>query len=100
MTGAVRAAGYQRLRSEDRGGLEVVAIGVLASLLLLCLMVWFDNVHINTTNGLWKSVNVNDWKADFRNAPLDPSNYLYFPAMAALCRLLDWLGVYTDQTWK
>jgi len=63
-------------------------------------MVWLDNVHINTTNGLWKSVDINDWKADFHGTRLDSSNYLYFPVMAALCRLLDWLGVYSDQTWK
>lgn len=100
MSDEVGAAGHQWPKGKDRSGVEVVVVGLLTSVLLLCLMAWLDNVHINTTNGLWKSIGINDWKGDFRSAPLDPSNYLYFPAMAALCHFLDWLGVHSDQTWK
>lgn len=100
MTDDVRVADYQRLRGKDWSGIEFTAVGLLTTLLLLCLIGWLDNVHINTTNGLWKSVDVNDWKAGSPGARLDPSNYLYFPTMAALCRFLDWLGIYRDETWK
>jgi hypothetical protein len=63
-------------------------------------MAWLDNVHINTTNGLWKSFVVDAWKADFHTGRLDPSNYLYYPLMAALCRLLDFLGIYSGPSWR
>ena len=75
-------------------------VGAIAFVLLLCLMVWLDNVHLNTTNGLWKSVNVGDWKADPGTAALDPSNYLYYPLMAALCHLLDLLDVHRGKVWQ
>jgi hypothetical protein len=84
---------------ERRGWIDVAAVGASASLLLFCLMAWLDNVHINTTNGLWKSFVVDTWKADFHTGRLDPSNYLYFPSMGALCRLLETLGVYPGQSW-
>src|SRR5690242_20263207 len=100
MSDEVSAVGHRWLRGKDRNGVEIVAVGLLTSLLLLCLMSWLDNVHMSTGNGLWKSIGINDWKGDFRSAPLDPSNYLYFPVMAVICRFLDWLGIYSDQTWK
>ena len=34
------------------------------------------------------------WVADPANAPLYPSNYLFYPVYGALCRLLDLLGVF------
>ncbi|HEY6983337.1 glycosyltransferase family 39 protein [Reyranella sp.] len=79
---------------------EAVTVGSIAFVLLLGLMAWLDNVHLSTTNGLWKSVNVGDWKADFATAALDPSNYLYYPLMAALCRLLDLLDVHGGRIWQ
>ena len=63
-------------------------------------MTWLDNVHINTTNGLWKSILVGQWKADFGTAPLDPSNYLYYPLVSILCRGLDLLGIQAGETWR
>lgn len=73
---------------------------MIATLSLIGLMVWLDNVHISTANGLWKSVLVGQWKADFATAPLDPSNYLYYPLVSALCRLLDLLGIQAGETWR
>jgi hypothetical protein len=72
-----------------------------AGFAVLVLMVWWlDNVHINTTNGLFKSLTVRLWRDDPALATLDRSNYLYFPLMAVLCRLLDLLGVYAGLPWK
>ncbi len=82
------------------GAVEVIGVGLIATLLLVCLMVWLDNVHISTTNGLWKSVPVDQWKADPEGARLDHSNYLYFPLVATLCRLLDAVGIQTGETWR
>src|SRR5262245_13852397 len=59
--------------------LELVGIAVVSTIFLLALMLWLDNVHISTTNGLWKSVPMEQWKVAPEMAPLDPSNYLYFP---------------------
>jgi len=63
-------------------------------------MTWLDNRHISTGNGLWKAGQVTQWKVDFDNAPLDPSNYLYYPLLGALCRLLDLLGIQVGEAWR
>lgn len=49
---------------------------------------------------MFKSTLVKVWKADFRTARLDPSNYLYYPLLGLLCRGLDWLGIDGDRTWR
>jgi hypothetical protein len=79
---------------------ELVLAAAFPAVLGICLVVWLDNAHLNTTNGMWKSIQVDQWKASFEAAPLDTSNYLYFPLMAALCRGLDLLGIYPEQTWR
>jgi hypothetical protein len=79
---------------------DLVAVGLAVTLSLAAFGAWLDNTHINTANGLWKSVYVTQWKADFGSAPLDPSNYLYFPLVSTLCRLLDVLGVHVGETWR
>jgi hypothetical protein len=79
---------------------DILAIGLAGFAFMLGLLLWLDNVHINTTNGMWKSIFVESWKADFRSSRLDPSNYLYYPLVALLCRGLDLLGVHADQTWR
>ena len=79
---------------------DVVAVGLVATLSLAAFGAWLDNTHINTANGLWKSVQVAQWKADFGSAPLDPSNYLYFPLVSTLSRLWDVLGVHVGETWR
>ena len=38
-------------------GLTCLAVGV-------GLILWLDNVHLETTNGLWKSMDVEAWKAN------------------------------------
>lgn len=80
--------------------IDIVIVGTVSVLFLLGLIDWLDNVHLNTTNGMWKSVTVDSWKANFRAAPLDPSNYLYYPEMSLLSRLLDLVGIRTGQTWR
>ena len=56
-------------------------------------ILWFDNTQTITSNGVFKALTVRSWMADPGAARLDPSNYLYYPLMAVLCRLLDLLGV-------
>lgn len=67
----------------------------------LCgLIVWLQNVHIITANGMYKSIQAEPWIADPARARLDPSNYLYFPLYGALCRLLDWIGIDRGVPWR
>lgn len=85
----------------ERPGLfDVVGVGIVAAMLLAAFGVWLDNTHINTANGLWKSGQVTQWKTDFGSAPLDASNYLYFPLVSTLCRVLDVLGFHVGETWR
>src|SRR5258708_7050220 len=59
------------------------------SLLVLCgLIAWLQNVHIITSNGMYKSIQAEPWIADPAHARLDPSHYLYFPLYRALARVL------------
>src|SRR5262245_46587853 len=84
----------------QRSILDVIGVGLFATLSLAAFGAWLDNTHINTANGLWKSVQITQWKIDFDSAPLDPSNYLYFPLVSTICRLLDVLGVHVGETWR
>ena len=71
------------------------------SLVLLCsLIAWLQNVHIITTNGMYKSVQAEPWIADPARARLDPSNYLYFPLYGTLSRGLDALGILRGVPWR
>jgi len=77
------------------------ALAFALSLLVLCgLIGWLQNVHIITANGMYKSIQAEPWIADFRNARLDPSNYLYFPLYGASAKLLDALGILRGVAWK
>src|SRR5689334_8209694 len=76
------------------------AIAVAATAILLGIMGWLDNLHMNTANGIFKSILAEPWRNDPANAPLDPSNLLYFPLMGLLCRFFDFLHVHTGQIWR
>ncbi|MBV8393329.1 MAG: hypothetical protein JOY81_09135, partial [Alphaproteobacteria bacterium] len=82
------------------GWLDIVVVGVLAAAAIIAFGQWLDNAQLMTSNGLWKSTAVTAWKNDWRSAPLDASNYLYYPLVAGLCRLLDLLGVHVGQAWR
>ena len=63
--------------------------------LLIAIVLWFDNAQGGLTgNGVFKSLELKPWVTDPANAPLYPSNYLFYPLYGALCRLLDFLGVF------
>jgi hypothetical protein len=79
---------------------EPVGVAVAGSIALLSLILWLDNVHIATMNGMYKSIQLEAWIDAPASARLDPSNYIYFPVYAALCRLLDWIGVFHGLAWK
>ena len=72
----------------------------VALAVLVGQIVWLENVHVMTTNGMYKSLQAEPWIADPARATLDPSNYLYFPLYGALCRLLDTVGILRGSAWQ
>ena len=80
--------------------LDYWAIGAGSLALMLGIVVWMDNVHFGTLNGLFKSIDIDFWKTDWRTARLDPSNYLFYPFYAVLSHGLDVLGIFAGRTWK
>jgi hypothetical protein len=81
-------------------GWQIALAFVLSLLFLVGLIAWLQNVHIITANGMYKSIQAEPWIADFAQARLDPSNYLYFPLYGASARLLDGLGILRGVAWK
>jgi hypothetical protein len=91
-----------RATQDDKGAPAwQLLLAFFLSLLLLCgLIAWLQNVHIITSNGMYKSIQAEPWIADPAHARLDPSNYLYFPLYGALARSLDALGILRGVAWK
>jgi hypothetical protein len=74
---------------------DLVLLWLGTGILLVAVILWFDNAQGGLTgNGIFKSMEMKPWIADPGSATLNPSNYLYYPVYGALCRVLDWLGVY------
>ena len=75
--------------------LTLIVLG--GSALLVAIVLWFDNAQGGLTgNGVFKSLELKPWVVDPADAPLYPANYLFYPLYGALCRLLDFLGVFPD----
>jgi len=82
-------------RAQSRTLVDLSLLVVGSSAVLIALILWFDNAQGGLTgNGVFKSLELEPWVVDPANAPLYPSNYLFYPAYGALCRLLDLLGVF------
>jgi hypothetical protein len=79
---------------------QLLPVFVLSLLVLCGLIGWLQNVHIVTSNGMYKSIQAEPWIADWKHARLDQSNYLYFPLYGLLCRVLDALGILRGVAWK
>lgn len=79
---------------------EPASVAIAGFLIFLSLILWLDNLHIGTLNGLFKSIDLEVWIRTPANAPLDYSNYIYFPVYATFCRLLDVMGVYRGEAWR
>ena len=91
----------QKTRDWSRAPPAQLLLVFAISLLVLCgLIDWLQNVHIITTNGMYKSIQAEPWIADPAHARLDPSNYLYFPLYGALARGLDALGILHGVPWQ
>lgn len=71
---------------------ELACVWLCAFVSLVALVVWHDNAQGITGNGIFKAIVVRQWATTPDTAPLDPSNYLYYPLMGRLCWLLDGLG--------
>lgn len=87
------------MKGRALGGLAASAF-VLSLLVYIGVILWLDNVHIGTSNGMYKAIQTEPWIADPFTARLDNSNYLYFPLYGLSCRLLDWLGIWRGIAWK
>lgn len=75
--------------------LDLFMLVVGGAAILIALILWFDNAQGGLTgNGVFKSLELKPWVVDPANAPLYPSNYLFYPVYGVLCRLLDLLGVF------
>ncbi len=75
-------------------GIDLILIFVAAFAALVTLIIWLDNAEGITGNGVFKAIQAKPWIANPATAPLDPSNYLYFPFVGAFCRLLDLIDVF------
>jgi hypothetical protein len=74
---------------------DIALIVIGGSAFLITVILWFDNAQAGLTgNGVFKSMELRPWIADPANAPLYPSNYLYYPIYGALCRFLDFADVF------
>src|SRR5258708_6627825 len=81
-------------------GWQIALAFALSLLVLEIAILWLDNVHIATSNGMYKAIQAAPWIADPFTGRLDPSNYLYFPLYGLSCRLLDWFGIWRGVAWK
>lgn len=76
-------------------------LAFVLSLAVLCgLIGWLHNVHIISSNGMYKSIQAEPWIVSPWTARLDPSNYLFFPLYGVSARLLDALGILRGVPWK
>lgn len=74
--------------------------GIGIACVFLAAQQWIGNVHIATTNGLWKSLYLGKWVKDPAWSLLDASNALFYPVYAFLCTVLDLLGVFPGMLWR
>ncbi len=101
MTPLVFAASSPRLSRSSGTAIDLALLVLGGSALLIAIVLWFDNAQGGLTgNGLFKSLELKPWVVDPANAPLYPSNYLFYPLYGALCRLLDLLGVFAGDPRK
>lgn len=87
------SARHDQTPGKTLADLAMLVVG--SATVLIALILWFDNAQGGLTgNGVFKSLELKPWVVDPANAPLYPSNYLFYPVYGALCRLLDLLGVF------
>ena len=67
---------------------ELALIVAAGSAVLGGAIVFYDNVHRGTTNGLWKSIDLRAWVALSPDRWTDGDNMLYYPVVGALVRVL------------
>jgi len=67
---------------------EPILIFAIGLSLLCALIVFYDNVHRATTNGLWKSIPMRLWVEHRTERYTDPGNLLYYPVLGSLLRLM------------
>jgi hypothetical protein len=67
---------------------EPVLVFAIGLSLLWALIVFYDNVHRGTTNGLWKSIQMVPYFNHLPERMPDPGNLLYFPVLGRLLHFL------------
>ncbi|MBS0519074.1 MAG: hypothetical protein JSR90_10300 [Proteobacteria bacterium] len=75
--------------------IDIPTLLIAGGAFFIGVILWLDNAQGGLTgNGIMKAKQLTPWIIDPAHAPLDPSNYLFFPAYGALCRVLDLLGLW------
>jgi hypothetical protein len=77
-----------------------VLFGAAVVTILLIGQNLIENVHIGTTNGLGKSIAIAQMMEEPTWRKIDPSNALYYPIYAFLCKILDAFGIFTGVVWR
>lgn len=96
-----RLAGVSLSRGWSRSEVATATLfGAAITAFLLCTQAIIQNVHISTTNGLWKSLDVARWIQTPSWALIEPSNAIFYPVYAALARVLNALGVFPGMAWR
>ena len=73
------------LRAEWAQMAVVVALSVIC---FAAVVTFYDNSHRGTTNGLWKSIDVEPWVSVASARQTQPANLVYFPMVGSMVRLL------------
>jgi hypothetical protein len=104
---AFRLARRMPIRSRDIGRTltradwgAALLVWLVASVLLLAFETYLQNAHIETTNGLWDSIELRQWLDHPSWAGIDFGNAIYLPVYGGLCEALTWIGVFPDMLWR
>lgn len=89
-----------KLGSHRHLAFESIIAGATVCFIMLIFQHYMQNVHITTTNGLWKSMRV----SEFIQAPswqlLDPPNALFYPLEAFIGRIYNKLNIARGLAWR
>lgn len=101
-TQASRGALVRRstISAQSRQWLSAGTVIVLASLLFIGLQLYLQNVHIATTNGLWRSIDVRRWLLHPGWPLFDFADALYYPVQSFNCWILGHIGIFPHRIWR
>ena len=77
-----------------------IAFSIFAFTLFILTQVMLQNVHITTTNGMWKSMDLQSFIDNPGWQSIDASNALLFPMHALFAWIFDQLGIFESLRWR